>query len=601
MKKFLFFLMGVFTLIITACSSDDIEPQLPEAADITLPRPGTGQISLPINRTLLTNWEKCNTVTLLGPQGTEINVAVPWSSVSESLLDGEFANDIKAEDGWIMLFHTFRTLSTDPNLNYMCFYNRFSGVIKFFYYAHQQDTGTHTVWEIKSELAKIVQPLFSYYDSFSNPVNGSTPYSIYSLTLENESNSSSTLSKGWNGFQFQLTGYRPSMTTGRIQIGAYNTVYTNYTFNGQTESKTSGKITTRNGATNALDNGIVSNAVLTTVGNNTVNKIKELTSSLPKTKFLGLDLVDVAGNIATGNIVGAITSGLGSIFKFLVKPTQTVSDVSLTTNGTITLGGESETYVVSTVSPMVFNLDSILSANFSTTGNTIASIATSRKSKVELGVWNLKNTPKYVYCPYTEINNYIGIPSQNQDISFFDINGIITQPEPSVSGVTIEFNPEIQPYIKSYSVKTVLLDVEGGNRSTKTNRKKIDVEKNDRGFLSKQENLSVYGIFENQTQPFRGLVFEVPYGTELNDNTKLYYDWGNNAIGNRALAVILTWVVEYNGKETEYTESRYYEVAPQVTYYPFNSSVVNNPPESFLIQDTNFTLMTIDPLPDEKM
>lgn len=82
------------------------------------------------NPFLLNDWENVNEI-VLNTSGNH-KVSAPWATGTSSSLDVDFRKDIKKEDGWVMLFHTFKKKGLDEKQNYMCFYNRFTGFLKFF-------------------------------------------------------------------------------------------------------------------------------------------------------------------------------------------------------------------------------------------------------------------------------------------------------------------------------------------------------------------------------------------------------------------------------------------------------------------------------------
>ena len=593
MKKILFLIFGLLALMTTACTSDDIEPLMP--TEEVQSRAGIGTLSP--NPMLLKNWEICNTIKILGPQGVEISVATPWSQATNSALDETFAKDIKKADGWIMLFHTFADLTTDPNLNYMCFYNKCSGMLKFFYYSHTQDTGTRTVWDVKSSQTKVSQPLFAHYDYFSSPINGGNQYSTYSVMLENATIGTSYLPNGWNGFEMHVSEYHPQICYNNITIGAYNTVYSDFNFYGNTTSKTTGKITTVNGSSNLLMDSPTTKAILSAVGDQADIFGDSVASKLPKKSFLGFDLANVVKKVVSGNIPAAIADGLGFIFKAFSKPTMTVSEVSLSTTGTVKIAGNGETHLLSSAKEFTVDLNAILSKN-GVSSNKIASLAKVQGSDIHLGVWNLKKKPIISYCRYSRIDNYEPLP--REDSHSFDINGTVHLPEMTESDIQVEFNPDILPYIVSYTVKTAMLDVVGGNRTLSVN-KLNRFNYNSSNFIFSQDGVRSYGISFNPTQPIKGLVYDIPYDVDINENTQLYYDWGTDANGYRAVAVIVTWTTNYGNKQQEFTESRIYDVDYKYSYSPLNESVMNAPPETYLITSSHYNpYLSVKPIPDEK-
>jgi hypothetical protein len=89
-----------------------------------------------INPTLMYDWENVDTIVLSNPLngGIPKRVTTPWVNGTTSTLSTDFRYDILKENGWRMLFHTFKEQGTDPGQNYMCFYNQLTGFIKIFYY-----------------------------------------------------------------------------------------------------------------------------------------------------------------------------------------------------------------------------------------------------------------------------------------------------------------------------------------------------------------------------------------------------------------------------------------------------------------------------------
>ena len=71
------------------------------------------------NPTLLNDWENVQTISL-NTSGNH-NVTAPWANGTASSLSESFRKDIKKEDGWVMLFHTFKQKGLDERQNYMLF------------------------------------------------------------------------------------------------------------------------------------------------------------------------------------------------------------------------------------------------------------------------------------------------------------------------------------------------------------------------------------------------------------------------------------------------------------------------------------------------
>lgn len=100
-----------------------------------------------ITATFETDWEDQKDITTaLG------NVFyTPWViGDGDANLPESFAYDIKKEDGWKLLFHTFSGIDySAKDRNYMAFYNIRTGILKVFYYL--QDTpqlNNGASWEV---------------------------------------------------------------------------------------------------------------------------------------------------------------------------------------------------------------------------------------------------------------------------------------------------------------------------------------------------------------------------------------------------------------------------------------------------------------------
>lgn len=587
MKPFIYFLFGALVFFMTACSEDTIAPPKLDASLAS--RATTPHAPSELNPTLLTDWENCEVINLSvqGNNGLPIQITPPWKDGHTTTMDYEFGHDIKKSHGWIMLFHTFCKPNLDPGLNYLCFYNRFTGYLKFMYMAYEiQDEGTHTSWRLGATSNNTLYPFFSDYVYFSTPAEGVGNCNVASVMSDNATNDTSGLTQGWNGFQIRVGEYIPSATYPQLNIRAYNTVYTDYNFFGKTEETTKGTISTINTSDQNVFQSSLAKASLNVVG----DKAKDLVDSFAKShldkNFLGINFASIITNIAAQNYVGAIASGVSAIFKLFVhkKPTYSVSEVSLKTEGTVTIDGSSSTQLLSKALPLSFNLNNILSDNAKALAQNegealLATLADEYAGTTELGVWNVKKKPTVYYDRYTRCYNEIPDPIYD-DSGLIDFNGNFDYPSTTLTDVEIVFNPAIKPYVKSYTVNTTLVDIIGGNRSVPT--KNCNVILYDRfNFLSTQGDVSIYGI-GNLQGGLNGSVYSVP-GSYVDTNTRFYLDWGENVSGYRAAVVSLTMNVDYMGETQTITESRVFDVEYKPNPRSLSFYEVNNPPYSFVV------------------
>lgn len=609
MNRFLSLLMLlVLALASVQCSDNVVETMEPDGP--------LGRGIAPVdksetNPTLLTDWENCQTVKLneLGPNGHNLEATLPWQDGVKTSLNSNFCHDIKAADGWSMLFHTFCKDNVDVDLSYMCFYNKFTGYLKIFYFTNVKDAGTSTIWSISSADNQTPQPIFADLEYFSQPLEGDNTYSILSATADNMiPGTKSGLEKGWNGFEFRVGEYHHIISTAKLSIKAYNTLYTDVKIDGVTESATNGTITTTN--TVPTSGGKTVGAIANVGGQAAKDVVDSYASKHLNKSFLGFNIANIVTSVATGNYVSAFKSGLGFIFKGLFRKEPTVSEVKLQTNGTVMLQGSAETPLTSEVSPLEFDLEKILSNRKNIYADSSIFVRPGRHDtisfpiaphyfattypairynpKTELGVWNLKEKPVVYYDRYTKFENGFEFSEYEMKGGIFDFNGTTYYPTTHVntSEIKVVFNPAIKDYVTSYSVNVGLIDVEGGNRNLHNSGKHViypDTQNNIK--TDRDRHISVYGV-DSLYFSISGSIYD--YSMDLfNNDTQFYLDWGENVGGNRAAVVTLTMDIDYNGKKMSFTESRIYDVV----YKPYSpwwlEQQVNNPPYSMIINDRN--------------
>ena len=547
----------------------------------TIVRPELSNI---INPHLLSDWEACTTISLntLGSNGLSKSVAAPWSSLVPTMLDSDFRNDIKKNDGWMMLFHTMCTPGENEHLAYMCFYNFLTGYIKVFYYSEVFDTGTSTKWQISSGTGKPIS-IFSDSEHFTVPLDGSGFYTISAIDVDNMilNQKKSGLCEGWNGFKFRVGSYYPQISDEDIIFSGLNTMITSIKMNGKAIYDTTGKITTVNSESNSFINGSIPSAILESVGASAKQVVDSFARKNLNIKLLGINVAEIAAKAAVGDYASALKSGLGLVMKGIIKsePSVSESEVNLKSRGDLTFEGTLETDLNSRIIPLSFNLNNILKGK---SGQ--KNIAHNTAKNIGLGLWNLSNRPTIYYDRYTRF--HIVSPIEDYDRETIDFHGLCEHPNLKIADVNVVINPLLLPYVKSYSVTTGIVDVKGGNRFIEkqgkldlgiNNLNKIDV-------TGINPDLNMFGIGPQETSLY-GMV-EIGGNKTVNNNTKYYIDWGTNVTGNCTAAVTLTMNIEYNGKQWSVTESRLYDVV----YKPSTSireQYVNNPPETYLLNGSD--------------
>ena len=406
---------------------------------------------------------------------------------------------------------------------------------------------------------------------------------------------------GWNGFEYRVGEYQPTISTTDLCIKALNTAYADIKLDGVIELTTTGTITTTN--TTTTSGGKIVNAAANIGGSKAKDLVDGIANEYLDTSFLGINFKNLITSVAVGDYVSAFKSGLGAIFKGLYKTEPSVSEIKLQTNGTLKIDGKANIDLTSKASSLTFNLENVLSNDSKTlavssinsiTPNYLATTdpTTRIAAKTELGVWNLKKKPTVYYDRYSKFENGFEFTEDEILAGMLDFNGKTNYPNTNATLADNEvvFNPAIKDYVKSYSVNVSLIDVTGGNRILNNKGKHIiNYNTLNKIKIDETRGITVYGVNASEL-PISGSIYD--YTPDfINENTQYYLDWGENVGGNRAAVVTLTMDVDYNGKQMSFTESRVYDVV----YKPrWLAQPVNNPPYSVVLNKTGNNLIGFD-------
>ena len=135
MKRFnlVFSIMVIVTIVITSCQDETfVESQtvVTENMDNGIVYPLSKKAQTRALSAFDTDWENQTYVIL--NNGEPVNL--PWYN-SDGNLPLQMAYDVKKEDGWELILHTFsgNSLPHDTNKNYMFLYNQRTGMLKVLY------------------------------------------------------------------------------------------------------------------------------------------------------------------------------------------------------------------------------------------------------------------------------------------------------------------------------------------------------------------------------------------------------------------------------------------------------------------------------------
>lgn len=525
------------------------------------------------NPTLLNDWENVERIKLntIGSNGIDKTVTAPWVSSTSSTLDYTFRHDIKKEDGWVMLFHTFKEIGLDEKQNYMLFYNQFTGYIKVFYYYEGDRDSQGTQWFIKTSDGCYTQLLnLTGYLSEANENKRYNMATFSNLTGE----PTKGLSPGWNGFEFEVpycTDYRNIEFT----IGAYDKKITYFDFTGNTDLKTVGTITPMGGGGGLLSTlaSITGNGAKSMVDDCMASAKTDSptdTTSIKKQSF-GTMLRNAISSIPAGSYVQAISAGLNLIF----GKTSSVnySDVKLTTTGKIEFAGSGSLETTSGIPSITFNLYSMMNSDSPIDNSDMFVYNIQDGQNHFLGVWTLANRPTIIYQRLTPIKNFY-------KTELYDKHGVMdplmrrysfygeTEFPSKWQTMYITINPDLKSYLKdSVSVATLMgCDKMDGAKYLSN---VIDIDDYfTKDYIYRDSLKSFYQLHNRTTSmPVMGLVREKDFSevvTNASGTTfkqqQLKYDWGNIDCGRMVDAISLTNTFDYKGRNMRILQTRVYPI-----------------------------------------
>lgn len=623
-----FFTLATLILTMTSCSDD----QMLEAPNNTVEPPmsraivGMGNVSTS-NPNLISDWENQEMITLntlnAALQGEK--VTAPWANGCMTELLQDFRKDIRKADGWKMLFHTFNKAGGDKNLNYMFFYNIFTGIIKVFYY-YEGDTGGSTLqWDIHSDKFKDEKNLeFEHFSFFDNP---DYLYPIkedaaeYGRIILNNATPGARPSKGWNGFEFKLARYATDLTSTDITITPIDAVITDFNFDGIEQSNITGTVTTVVNVPKEY-----ATAVANSSGSAAEHNLDDFASNKLSTVKI-LDAAKIAVQIATGNYIGAITSGLKFFFggSSASKTTYNTSDVRLKSEGTITLKGVGKTNIMSGMSPVTFNLWDVM--NPSKTSKTLPNYIVNASNEEQslaisaavdnmgyLGNWTLSSLPKVYYDNVSKFD-ITAIDKSDCTVEFI---GNAHLPDITRTSVDVVFNPNIAQYITSYSVSVDIMDIvrratqkpkavsvvkttEYANDLTSDNRVSLGkgvimrspapsayIQFNRNNLIYSDETKSIYK--PGGLTAYHTCLGDLNSSDDIDDSTQYYFQWNGIRYSYNVAFVTVTMKVKYLGNDLEFIEIRPYDVNCLMDPNVGSANRFHNPPYMFVVNQPNFQL-----------
>ena len=138
------------------------------------------------------DWENQTSILLTDNKTYDL----PWVEYAPTSIIYDTRMDIKKQDGWMFL----STPSKDNGSDYLIFYNKYTGILKVFYYNRSSFLNNNAVWEFFDE------KYYGYFNqgtTFTAPLDRTSIQRVGVNCLSN--NTTLGIDQGWNCFQIPLT------------------------------------------------------------------------------------------------------------------------------------------------------------------------------------------------------------------------------------------------------------------------------------------------------------------------------------------------------------------------------------------------------------
>ncbi len=359
------------------------------------------------------NWETLNTITL--PSGITVNL--PWSSNEVTTdIPKHIREDIASKDGWLFVFSNINN-SIDTG-NYIIFYNKFTGILKAFYYLESTNQQNNGIWDVRFEGA---HSLLNGVDHFTVPITSNFAAIQNSTILNISFNNTHGFSKGWNCFQTPLT-FDPSynLNTLKLSITTYNKNNGTITLSGNYESSSKGSIISTTSSGNLLSE--ITKGMITQTGEDGKEWLtKSITNKVIR---------QIGANIITAGVPSMVSAGLNLVFGSFIgssSTTQSTQSLQFSTNGSIEMTGETSLPTTGIIPPK---------------SNIVID------SEERLGTWNLEKDPIFYLYRYTTIPG-----KSNRDEPVKTHDGYFQYPGIKSHTYKVKLNPDIEnsPQLESWS------------------------------------------------------------------------------------------------------------------------------------------------------
>lgn len=318
------------------------------------------------------------------------SVYVPWNrSFTATSIPDDVRFDIRAEDGWKLVGNTLTR--NEPKMNYLIFYNQFTGVLKGFYYLEEGVSGNNAFWQL--EFTNRDKVLYNQDGFYTYPLSSDKTTSMVHV-MNVTTNKTKGFTIGWNCFQVELAYQYVNNPNVTIGISAYQQNVGNISLQGEFTSSSSGSIISSMPSSSSVQPtyGLFNKSNITMVQDSAKQWILSNISIDGSKRPIKNVATNVIKNLINNDISSLVTSGLGLIFgswgaSRMATPTN--YSLNFKTTGDIKLDGS--TGMLSTTA--------------------VPSVRLNVAFPYGLGFWNLANAPVLSICRYAEVENVRWNPS----------------------------------------------------------------------------------------------------------------------------------------------------------------------------------------------
>ncbi|WP_295769110.1 hypothetical protein [uncultured Mucilaginibacter sp.] len=359
---------------------------------------------------------------------------LPWYSSTAATLPEFVMTDYKREDGWELIYN-FLSQSTNEQ-NYVIYYNKFTGLMRTFYYLKSSVTTGEGMWGLGFNNTSALLNNMGY---FAEPIDAPIQEPLSITTNLSKNPQTKGVAPGWNGFDTEIT-YDPNAESKVIKMGlfSYASNISHLTLTGDIALSSEGTIATI-GSKNGLQN----------TANNAAKSVGDIAKNYVKDKVKGTNPVIKVASTALSAIVGGgvkeiIGAGINLLFgSFIGKKTEATSTnqkIEFKTNGTLNATGT----ITSTSSNNVVPIANLYTPGTTADPNNFILPCYTKK----LGVWNLLQKPVVLTSRKATAIGEGDHPEHYQYGRQYFVD---------LSSINVAINPDVLSEIDSYEVKADLL------------------------------------------------------------------------------------------------------------------------------------------------